>query len=395
MFNGWKASFQLRSAILCCAFLASVARGQPGVPPPFFSDPKEAMEFARRNLPPGVRPGDILRDQPHYPSGDVAAVYRTVLDVLYDVRGATPRLVVLNEVADGRVVACGKALCPFIPTHKSRIDTLTLQSFRRATLTRRLIRRDFKYRLRLTLLTESGRAALPGIGQRRVTGSSGTGMTERPFWIGFMSAYPGAWGLATVTQVGFNPARNQALLQVRHSCGTYCSSTEIMFLRKSKGRWRVAERLPESSDSTDLGHQYLRFRGVGAGRPAVEMKAKQVSDSVRRMSVPRAIRGVLRDAGSGSSIAHARVSLHAGNTPNTPWDQVYSDSAGRYVFINPPVGGAGIMVYCPKSTARPGEILGVAGTDVEPGTDITVDLTLESQRCDEAAPPESRIRPPG
>jgi len=377
-------SFHLFSAIVGCAVFAGSANSQAGVPPAPLNNPAEAQEFARVNLPPGVRPGDIPTDQPLYPSGNVAGVYRAVLDALYGGRGKRPRLVVLHELAEMRT--CFNAACPFIPAHKSRIDTLTLRDFRRATLTRREIRRNFKYRLPLTILTRRGQEALPGIGARLAAGvSRGTGMSEHPFWIGFMSAYPGAWGFAVVTQVGFNPARTQAILQVRHSCGTYCSSTEIMFLRKSKGAWRVAERMRETSDDTDLGHKDLRFRGVGAKRPLAEVRAEFVADSIRKMRVPRAIRGVVTNSVSASPIALARVSIHTGDTPNTPSDYVYSDPKGRYIIKNPPLGSTGIMVHCPKYTRRPGALVGVAGASVETGTDTTVDFPIDMNLCEDPA----------
>lgn len=373
---------RLFAAAICLCAAARAAAAQPGVPPPPLTNPAEAMEFARRNLPPGVNPGDILRDDPTYPSGDVADVYRAVLDMLYYTGSQKPPVVVLWELADPRLVgSCDYGKCLFIPPHKSRIDTLTLQDFRRVTLTRREIRKDFKYRLPLTLLTKRQQEAMSVIAARAPSTSAEVEKMEHPYWLGFTSAYPGAWGMAAVTQVGFNPPRTEALLQVRHHCGSHCQSVEMMFLRKSKGQWGVAERMPELSFDTDLGHEFLRFRGVGAKKPLVEERAAFVADSVRKTRIPRAIRGVVTDALSSAPVVLAKVSLHAGNAPNTPWDQVYSDSAGRYVFENPPVGSAGLMVYCPKSTARASEVVAVAGANVDIGTDTTVNFPIEMNLC--------------
>src|SRR5258705_1402816 len=301
---------------------ADSASCQPGVPPPLLANPEEAREFARRNLPPGAKPGDILTDHPQFPAGDVAAVYGAVLDALYTEGRKRPPFVVLDEIVDGRGVSCNKHPCPFIPDHKSKIDTLTMQDFRRATLTRRKIRPSFKYRLPIRFLTQDVRDQLLAAGNALTASASrGSGMTEHPYWMGFMARYPGAWGTATVTQVGFNPRRTEALLQVRHGCGTYCGSTELMFLRKRSGRWRVVERLTESAQDTDLGHKDLRFRGVGARKPLVEVRAEFVADSIRKMALPRVIRGTITNSATGAGIPLARISIHAGNTPNTPWTQ--------------------------------------------------------------------------
>jgi hypothetical protein len=369
---------------------------QPGVPPPLLTNPEEAREFARKNLPPGVKPGDILTDQPRFPGGDVAGVYGAVLDALYTVGRKRPPFVVLNELAEGRGVSCDMSPCPFIPVHKSKIDTLTMQDFRRATLTRRRIRPDFKYRLPVRFLTRAVQGQLPVIGDALPASvSRGSGPAEVSYWMGFMARYPGAWGAATVTQVGFNPRHTEALLQVRHACGAYCGSTEMMFLRKANGRWRIVERLTESAQDTDLGHKDLRFRGVGARKPQVEVRAEFVADSIRKMALPRAIRGTITNSATGAGIPLARISIHAGNTPNTPWTQAYTDAAGKYVVENPPVDGIGLMVYCPKTSRRPGDLISVAGTDMRAGLDTTVNFSINLSMCDDPAETGLSAQPRG
>jgi hypothetical protein len=375
---------------------ADSATCQPGVPPPLLTNPEEAREFARKNLPPGVKPGDILTDRPGFPERDVAGVYGAVLDALYTDGRKRPPFVVLNELAEGRGVSCDKSPCPFIPGHKSKIDTLTMQDFRRATLTRRRIRPDFKYRLPVRFLTRDVRDQLPAIGDALPASvSRGSGPAEVSYWMGFMARYPGAWGAATMTQVGFNPRHTEALLQVRHACGAYCGSTEIMFLRKANGRWRVVERLTESAQDTDLGHKDLRFRGIGARKPLVEVRAEFVADSLRKMALPRAIRGTITNSATGVGIPLARISIHAGNTPNTPWTQAYTDAAGKYVVENPPVDGIGLMVYCPKTSRRPGDLISVAGTDMRPGLDTTVNFSINLSMCDDPAETGLSAQPRG
>jgi hypothetical protein len=206
-----------------------------------------------------------------------------------------------------------------------------------------------------------------------------------------MSKYPGAWGIAVLTQVGFNATRTEGILQVHQNCGTYCNSTEMMLLRKSNGRWQIVERMPETSQDTDLGHNDLRFRGVGARKPLVEVRAEHVADSIKKMRLPRAIRGVVTDSVSGIPIALARISIQPGDTPNSPWTQLYSDSRGRYVVSNPPLGSRVIEVHCPKSTYRAGSAVSNAGADIEAGTDTTIDFAIDMRLCDE--PTRSTLSP--
>lgn len=366
---------------------ASPTLGQVGAPPAQFSNPAEAQEFARRNLPPGVRPGDFLTDQPGYPDGDVADVYRVALDALYTTGDKRPAVVVLYDHAEMLVTTCYKPVCALLPDHNSVIDTLTLQDFRRATLTRRMIRPDFKYHLALTLFNPKDGQQLSASGEAIVRNTSqGTPNSENPFWIGFMSRYPGAWGMAVLTQVGFNPARTEAILQVHQNCGSYCNSIEMMLLRKSNGRWQVVERIAEASQDTDLGHDDLRFRGLGAKKPLVEVRAEHVADSIKKMRLPRAIRGVVTRSDSRSPIALAQISINPGDTANTPWSQLYSDSRGRYVISNPPLGSIVIGVHCPKSSYRAGAMVGAENADVKPGTDTTIDFAIDMRPCETPMP---------
>jgi hypothetical protein len=178
---------------------------------------------------------------------------------------------------------------------------------------------------------------------------------------------------------------------VHQNCGSYCTSIEMMLLRKSNGRWQVVERMGETSQDTDLGHEDLRFRGLGAKRPVAELRAEHVADSIKKMQSPRSIHGVVTRSPSGTPIALARISVNPGDTANTPWSQLYSDSRGRYVISNPPFGSIVIGVHCPKSTYRPGAMVGGHNADVNPGTDTTIDFAIDTRPCD--APALSSLSP--
>ncbi len=60
----------------------------------------------------------------------------------------------------------------------------------------------------------------------------------------FRRRYPGAWGWAAFSMVGFNKAHTEALLEMRAFCGVACHSIEVVFFKKMRGRWQPIERLP-------------------------------------------------------------------------------------------------------------------------------------------------------
>jgi hypothetical protein len=87
------------------------------------------------------------------------------------------------------------------------------------------------------------------------------------FWAEFKRRYPGAWGYATLTKVGFNDRHTEALVLVGHSCGDTCVSKEILFLKRSKTRWTVVERIPHYvAVSSPSGN--LQYRGPTGTSPS-------------------------------------------------------------------------------------------------------------------------------
>jgi hypothetical protein len=61
------------------------------------------------------------------------------------------------------------------------------------------------------------------------------------FWRAFHQRYPDSSGLISLSRVGFNAARTQAVLNVDRGCGGLCGDGTILLLaRDAAGRWRVA-----------------------------------------------------------------------------------------------------------------------------------------------------------
>lgn len=350
------------------------------------SSPETMRAFAAAHLPPGKRHGDFLTDKPDYPTGDTADVYRAVLDTLYVSSDGFPGQVVLYDVATTRVVTCTRMPCPIVPRGtRSEPKPETLNAFRVATLTRRHITPRFKYHIPLNLLSEEGQRELEIDGRSIDARDSAAirhrrGWREHPFWLGFQAKYPHAWGFAMLSTVGMNPQKNEAILQVGHRCGASCGSFETMILWKVRGRWHVIERVPEQSDSTDTGNESLRYRGVGAHSPLVDVRAQTRRDSIRAAELPRDIHGRITTRG-GEPVEGAKITLHTGDTPNVPSAVAVSDPLGNYRFDNPPVGGAGLMVRCPRNTLRPDTLAAVTGADVGTGNRVEVNIPIDRAVC--------------
>jgi hypothetical protein len=62
-------------------------------------------------------------------------------------------------------------------------------------------------------------------------------------WEGFYKKYPEAGGVWTFSRPGYNPARNEAVLDVGHACGMLCGTGHLYFLTKQNGEWKVQNRL--------------------------------------------------------------------------------------------------------------------------------------------------------
>ena len=348
------------------------------------------QEYIRTHLPPGMKPGGYLTTERDYPSGDTADVFSTVLDTLYIPAGEKAPLVVLYGETLPRMVGCAKPPCPLLsPKPAAPLDIKTLESFRQATMTRRNIR-GFDYHLPLKVVTQEDQRSIVEQGRAKLAKYS----PDDPFWFAFAERFPGAWGMALLSSVGMNPARNEAVVEVTHHCGRDCRSSELMILRKAGGRWQVVERIPETADSTDMGQLPFRFRGVGARMPGPNRRLAAKAESVRVSLLPREIHGVLTVYPDGGPIAGVAVTAATEETPNKPWARVVSDSSGAYTIPNPPVGVAFITVRCPEGTQRPDGLMAVTSANVEWAKPILFNMAIDRRNCDDPGGTPQGIQSP-
>jgi hypothetical protein len=106
------------------------------------------------------------------------------------------------------------------------------------------------------------------------------------------------------------------------------------------------------------------------------------------------IHGVLTDYPYGGPIVGAAITGTSNEDPNKPWTKAYSDSGGRYVIENPPVGAAAIMVRCPQGTLRQDGLMAVSGAEVKPGKRLLFNMAIDKRNCDDPHGTPQSIQPP-
>jgi hypothetical protein len=357
-----------------------------------------------------LRYGVVPASEGRYPADEAAAVYRAVLEKLYISSAESPPLVVIWDSATYSIPTCSERICPRIPPHVSVVNDETISDFEKATRLTAPLRADFGFVLPVKLLSEGDGDDLEALGRpgsdslRKVNSYSESG----PFWLGFRKRYPGAWGYAVLTRVGFDTRRRQALVQVKHQCSSSCDHTEDMFLEKVGGQWVVAERMLIGLRGRDWVDIVQRFNSPdGDGRDSVVFGSLRylgpdaqylkrvrlwndsirmvIRDSIARDLLPRRIRGTIRSRITGMPIPFAQVTAHV--RPNDTKIRAVADSAGRYKFLDLPIGGTMLEVQCPGANSEPGKTLDAPGLYVRPAMDTVIDSTVPN-----IAPCWERIR---
>jgi hypothetical protein len=62
-------------------------------------------------------------------------------------------------------------------------------------------------------------------------------------WEEFNQLYPKSQGIMSLSRVGFNPSKTQALAYVGNECGGLCGIGNFFLLRKESGKWRIQTQL--------------------------------------------------------------------------------------------------------------------------------------------------------
>jgi hypothetical protein len=210
---------------------------------------------------PAPRPrGVVVAPVRDYPFGDAVDVYRAALDMLYVDGEERPSIIVMPDSLEILPGCYLVARCSGAWPGKSVVDTSTYHAFMSGPRVQPRIR-NFGYRIPIHLQSHREQADIWTAGQvydsahPPLPGKMAEGPNGE-----FRRHYPGAWGGATFSLVGFNPKHTEAILQVRQWCDAQCFSDELVFFRKTGDEWRPVERFAQTVVA-DAIQTRLRYRG--------------------------------------------------------------------------------------------------------------------------------------
>ena len=220
--------------------------------------------------PSRIPPSADTAYQPLYPVGDATPVYRAVLDLIYLDGSSRPPVIIMIDSADGRYMGgpCPIAKCiDYSWAHKSKIDASTMLAFAHmGAKGSRLV--QFGYPIPIAYISNDDVNRMEADGREWIASHPvppDLPASHSGLWTELNRKYPGAWGLTTLSKVGFNDQHTEALVQAHQLCGDGCHVHETLFLRQTDGRWRVVERIPEQ---VDVGNPpFGRYLGPAGATP--------------------------------------------------------------------------------------------------------------------------------
>jgi hypothetical protein len=159
------------------------------------------------------------------PDADEFLVYKAVLQSF--IRKETKRLVIRKQtttVAENFSSRFGENLIEPLPTlSKETIDDFGSRNQKPVTLTDR-----FNLKLKINFVGEEINKLFEN---NAVGGKDG--------WKIFNKKYPNANGIISISRVGFNKSKTQALISVSHSCGSLCGEGSYKLLKKKNNNWEI------------------------------------------------------------------------------------------------------------------------------------------------------------
>jgi hypothetical protein len=179
-----------------------------------------------------------------YPSPEVAAVYRGVLDALYPRGGAFGGPILLQPFTFRACDWCIDAEMPRL-IRQGIIDSSTAKNFLKLPGDSVWFRPNFEYSRKVIILSPAEQAFLlhqaDPVGGYDRKDESLIGLAK--------DAYPGADAIWSFSRVGFNDARTEALVQAGTGSDHWLEG-ETMLLRKTPSAWRVVRRHLERGETS-------------------------------------------------------------------------------------------------------------------------------------------------
>lgn len=285
-------------------------------------------------------------------SEDAIKIYHAVLDRLYSFYGERPRTLVITE---------NHSYAPKgVPRHRSAIDPKVVATYDFFAQVTDAVHR-FKYRLPIAWVSQESLQQLERDGVQLAKAAAARGELEQSsLWLAFNSKYPGAWGYLSLGRVAFNPRHTQALVFTHHSCGSSCVTADTWLLERKGESWRIVERMPRDNQ-TNWGLDGLRYLG-----PGVDPRTYR----------SRRVQGVITNAETNLPLARLKVEAVLQNNKSR---FVTTDSAGRYVLNNLPLGGFAMKLPCRNGS--PPDSIQLHPVVVTPGLDSTVNFSVNFSFC--------------
>jgi hypothetical protein len=207
-----------------------------------------------------------------YPSAEVAAVYRGVLDALYPTDSKAP---ILLQPYTGRLCDwCFDAELPRLIRQRI-VDSSTAASLIKLPKDSAWFGPTFEYRRKVVILSPAEQKFL--LDQAEDVG--GYDRKDESLTALARDAYPGADSIWFLSRVAFNDAGTQALVQAGGR-GDFWIRGETMLLRKSNARWLVVRRHIEREETSGerVGDR-CEPADAPSGRPGVSELERFVGDA--------------------------------------------------------------------------------------------------------------------
>jgi hypothetical protein len=168
-------------------------------------------------------------------SEDEYQVYSTVLremfvgdKVTFDTQSKVKQLVILNLTNTNYASSENKENWQQVRLRLPALSDETLADFESKLKNASELKRSFKIDLQYSLIN------------KQQLDEAFTGGEDA--WTSFYKKFPDSGGYVSLSNVGFNNARDQALVYFVHWCGSLCGTGHYIPLRKKENSWSVLEK---------------------------------------------------------------------------------------------------------------------------------------------------------
>ena len=158
-------------------------------------------------------------------TADEYDVYSALIQSVY-IDATQPKQIVITTVDTRQPTSFGEA-APAMKSFWPDLGDDILGDFKAKNRTSSALERTFTLSVPYTLMSEQEVAS--------IFSSSATG------WDKFYAKYPDAKGFLALSRVGFNQAKDTAVLYTEYQSGLTAGEGDVVLMKKTDGRWTVEE----------------------------------------------------------------------------------------------------------------------------------------------------------